>query len=173
MDLHTKTYHPAKQKTLRTLSWACLLFACMPLSSIAGELIASNQIDTSLLRMITIFFVIFSPALLLVYLWSKATLTISSTGLSCNDIAVFEGSSTHCENISDIFCTKNGLVVVLEEPAILTGTFARVAVLTKFKSPRIINLSSFVDHWNSGELKKDFEKMTRQAQKTDSYGSLW
>jgi hypothetical protein len=65
------------------------------------------------------------------------------------------------------------LVVVLKEPAILTGKFARVAVLTKFKSPRIINLSSFIDHWNNGDLKKDFEEITRQAQKTDTYESLW
>ncbi len=173
MDFHTKTYHPAKQKTLRALSWACLLFACIPLASIAGELIAGNQIDASLIRTIAIFFLIFSPASLLVHLWSKATLTISSTGLSCKDIAVFESSSTHWENISDVFSTKNGLVVVLKEPAILTGKFARVAVLTKFKSPRIINLSSFIDHWNNGDLKKDFEEITRQAQKTDSYKSLW
>ena len=83
---------------------------------------------------------------------------MSQTGVNCEDASSFVGFSTSWQDIYAIQETKNYLLLWLSSPSTPTTKIGEWALRRSIIRPDVINISSFLEQWRSGELKKDFEK---------------
>jgi hypothetical protein len=159
MDTSQKIYGIARKRSAVVLSWVCFALAILPFFEIAANLISSKVIDIGFLEVTLFWLLLWGFFSVVFYRWAiTAKLMISSNSISCDDIASFAGFSTQWENIREIEVTKMRLILWLREPSIAITKVGQWAQNHAFVSPNMMDLSSFIDHWKSGELKKDFER---------------
>jgi hypothetical protein len=159
MDASEKTYRLARQKSAFALAWACLVFALVPSIGIASDVMSAKMITAGFIGITMFWLMLWGSFAYIVYRWAKsAKLLISSSNLNCDDIASLVGFSTRWENIINIEVSKMRLVLWLKEPSIPTTKLGQWVLEHSVIRPDIIDLSSFIEHWKSGELRQDFEK---------------
>jgi hypothetical protein len=170
MTLAIKTYGIKRKKTAAMVSWACLVMAFMPFLGIGLDMHSGKSVGLDYVPIILFWFVIWFPFSFVFRYWAKtAKLVISPNGIECDDIASLVGFSTDWENIRAVKFSKLRLVAWLDKPRIPINTLGRWSIRLSSVSPDIIeaygydpsnyiDLSSFVEHWKNGELRKDFEK---------------
>jgi hypothetical protein len=84
--------------------------------------------------------------------WIKtARLIITDKGIECYDMSLYTGY-TEWDNISAVDVGKNRIMVILSKP---------IFDPKKGRSINVLNLSSFINYWESGELKDDFYQYAR------------
>jgi len=160
MDSSHKIYRFTKQKIVLALSWACLAFACLPFIGVALDLSSGKEIGVDFVAVIIFWLFAGGSTSFYFFRWAKsAKLIITSNNLICDDIgSSFDESSTTWGNIAGVNVSKIGLFLSLKEPSIPKTKLGEWARKNSVVNPNVINLSNFIDHWNSGELKKDFER---------------
>ena len=159
MDPSQKTYGIGRKRSALVLSWVCFALAILPFFEIAANLMSSKVIDIGFIEVTLFWLFLWGFFSVVIYRWAiTAKLIISSNSISCDDIASLAGFSTQWENIREIEVTKMRLILWLREPSIAITKVGQWAQSRAFISPDMMDLSSFIDHWKSGELKKDFER---------------
>jgi hypothetical protein len=158
-----KTYQIAKQKTVMALSWACMVFAFAPFIVAGLSLLLYNDIGIGKEPISNIILVIWlcgwaAASFAERRLATNARLMVSEIDLSCDNDVLLGGFSTRWENILGIQVTKYSLSLFLKEPSIPRTKWGAWAIKRSLIRPDVIDLSNFIDHWNTGELKQDFEK---------------
>jgi hypothetical protein len=159
MEISQKTYGIAKKRLALTLSWVCFALAVLPFFEIAANLISGKVIDIGLIEVTVFWLLLWSVFAVVFYRWAiTAKLIISSSAISCDDIASLAGFSTRWENIRGVEVSKMRLILWLYEPSSPITKVGQWSQRHSFISSDMMDLSSFIDHWKSGELKADFEK---------------
>ena len=159
----SKTYRIAKQKTVMALSWICLVFAFTPFFVAGLSLLIYNDIGIGYEpisnTIIIIMFLGWTAASIGVRRWAKnAELTVSEIDLFCDNNGLLGGFSTRWENIIGIQATRYSLSLYLSEPSIPKTKWGVWFIKHSVIRPDVIDLSSFINHWNTGELRQDIEK---------------
>lgn len=159
MESSQKTYRIAKKRSALALSWIFFILAILPFFEFTVDLISGKAIDKGLIEISLFWILLWGFFAVVIYRWAiTAKLIISPNNISCDDIASLAGFSTQWENIREIEVTKMRLILWLHEPSIPITKVGQWAQRRNVIRPDAIDLSSFIDHWKSGELKKDFER---------------
>ena len=159
MDTPQKIYRFPRKRSALILSVVCLVFALLPFVEIVVILISKKKFEVDLIG-VTLFFLLFWGSFAFIcYQWaSTAKLVVSPSQIVCDDLASLVGFSTRWENIRNIEVSKKRLILWLEEASTPISKVGRWTQRHNVIRPDAIDLSSFIDHWKSGELKRDFEK---------------
>ena len=153
-----KAYSIAKKKKALILAWICLFFAVVfPIVGIVDTLLNLSREFWNVFIVFVFWFLMWSAMSYMVYKWAMtAKLVISENKIDCDDIASLAGFSTNWENIEFVLVSKMRLILYLKEPSEPITKLGKWVIDHNWTNPNVIDLSSFIDHWKSGELKQDF-----------------
>ena len=159
MSPHSKIYYIEKRKTALIVSWISLLLAVIWIGHFLIDLFSGITIDWDyIIGTLVLVFSLVSLFLITRYWLENTKLIVSQTGVNCEDASSFVGFSTSWQDIYAIQETKNYLLLWLSSPGTPTTKIGEWALRRSIIRPDVINISSFLEQWRSGELKKDFEK---------------
>lgn len=160
MNSLSKSYPIAKKKKAFTLAWICLFCAVViPLVVIGNTLFNVSKDYWSTFFVFILWFPLWSAFAYVFFKWAKtAKLAISENKIECDDIVSLVGFSTTWENIDYVLVSKMRLTLFLKEPGSPITKLGQWVIKNNWINPKVIDLSSFIDYWKSGELKQDFEQ---------------
>jgi hypothetical protein len=160
MQSLSKSYPIVKKKKAIALAWICLFCAVViPLVAIGDTLFGESKDYWTTITVVILWFPLWSGFAYVFFKWAKtAKLDIAENKIECDDIASLVGFSTPWENIDYVLASKMRLILFLKEPSKPITNLGQWAIKHNWINPKVIDLSSFIDHWKSGELRQDFER---------------
>ncbi len=169
MSPHSKIYYIEKRKTALIVGWISLLLAVIWIGHFLIDLFSGITIGWDyIIGTLVLVFSLVSLFLITRYWLENTKLTVSQTGVSCEDVVSFVGFSSNWQDIYAIQETRNYLLLWLSSPSTPTTKIGKWALSRSIIRPDVIDISSFLEQWKSGELKKDFEKYAPHLFQTES-----
>ncbi|MFN8414177.1 MAG: hypothetical protein U0Z26_17485 [Anaerolineales bacterium] len=159
MSQYSKIYYIEKRNTALIVAWVSLLLAVIWIIHFLIDLFSRVTIGWDYIIGSVVLVLALVSLFLITRYWLKNTkLIVSQTGVNCEDVTSFVGFSSNWQDIYAIQETKIYLLLWLSNPSTPTTKIGEWALSHSIIRPDVINISSFLEQWRSGELRKDFEK---------------